>query len=71
MSIWQFNSAVKGYVKANTANDPKKFSSEEEKDEMWDWLASKEKKQSKILSNIMYLWDGIQFTVEKRVQFEV
>lgn len=71
MSIWQFNAAIKGYVKANTSSDPRKFNSEEEKDEMWDWLQSQETKSKKTLSSIMYVWDGLKFTVEKRVNFEV
>lgn len=71
MSIWQFNAAVKGYVRANSANDPKKFSSEEEKDAMWDWLESQNTPTKKTLSSIMYVWDGVKFTVEKRVNFEV
>lgn len=71
MSIWQFNAAVKGYVRANSSSDPKKFSSEEEKDAMWDWLESQNTPTKKTLSSIMYIWDGFNFTVEKRVNFEV
>lgn len=36
MSIWQFNAAVAGWVKANTAS--KESLTEEQKDDLLDWI---------------------------------
>lgn len=40
MSMWQFMTAVDGYVKANSPDDGKLTSSDV--DDVWEWLQSKE-----------------------------
>lgn len=71
MSMYQFNAAVKGFIKANTPVEKGKFGSEEEKDEMFEWLMAQEKPSKKTLKNKVYLWDGINFIFQKEVVFEV
>lgn len=71
MSIWQFNVAVAGYVKANSSSDPKKFSSEEEKDDLFDWLLSKDTPEESFLTNRVYIWDGSAFNLERIVGFRI
>lgn len=71
MSMYEYNAAVRGYVKANTPVEKGKFSSEEEKDEMFDWLMSQELSSKKVLKNKIYEWDGINFIFQKEVVFEV
>lgn len=71
MSIWQFNMAVKGYIKANTQKEKGQFKDEEEIDEMFNWLISKGQTYDKLLKNKVYLWDGIKFEILKEVEFVV
>ena len=71
MSIWQFNASVAGFVKANSASDPKKFSSEEERDSMFEWLLSKDISTDLNLTNCIYIWDGINFNLERIVNFKI
>lgn len=71
MSMYEFNAAVRGFIKANTTVEKGNFSSEEEKDEVFDWLMSQEIKNRKLLKNKIYLWDGINFIFQKEVLFEV
>jgi hypothetical protein len=40
MSMWQYQAAVEGYVKANSADDGKLSSSEV--DDVWQWMQGKE-----------------------------
>lgn len=40
MSVWQFMAAVDGYVKAHSQEDG--TLSEKEKDDVWEWLQSKD-----------------------------
>lgn len=61
MSIWQFNAAVKGYVNANTPKEKGTFSSEEEKDEMFEWLQSFDLIAGQTLIGNCYEWDGKNF----------
>jgi hypothetical protein len=37
MSMFQYFSALDGFIKANTADDERTLS-DKEKDELWDWL---------------------------------
>lgn len=37
MSIWQYLSAVEGYIKANSSEEPGSLSNKEA-DELWEWL---------------------------------
>ena len=69
MSIWQFNAAVAGYVKANSASDPKKFASEEERDSMFEWLLSKDAPKQLNLTSWVYIWDGNYFSLDRVVDF--
>lgn len=71
MSIWQFNAAVKGYIKANTQKEKGQFRDEEEIDELWDWMQSQVKIYDKLLKNKVYLWDGLKFTLLKEVEFVI
>lgn len=40
MSIWQYQSAIDGYVAANYPEEDGKLSTREQ-DEIWDWLQAK------------------------------
>jgi hypothetical protein len=71
MSIYEFNAAVKGYVKANTPVEKGKFSSEEERDEVFDWLIRQDLPKTRTLKNKVYLWDGVNFIFQKEVIFDV
>lgn len=71
MSIWQFNSAILGYIKANTQKNDKSFSSEKEKDSIFDFAVSSLEIKKKERLGIMYLWDGKNFTVHRQIIFEV
>lgn len=37
MSMWQYMTAMDGYIKANSTEEPGKLSTKET-DELWDWL---------------------------------
>lgn len=69
--MWEFNAVVQGYIKANTQTEKGNFASEEEKDEVFDWLMAQETKTLKTYKNKVYTWDGINFTVQKEVEFEL
>lgn len=71
MSMYEYNAAVKGYVKANTPVEKGKFSSEEEKEDMFEWLMSQDLPNKKVLKNKVYIWDGVDFIFQKEVVFEV
>lgn len=71
MSMYEFNASVTGFVKANTPIEKGKFSSEEERDEVFDWLLKQDTPTKEILKNKVYLWDGIDFIFQKEVIFEV
>lgn len=72
MSIWQFNAAVRGYIRANTPQTDKgQFKSEEEVDDIFSWLMASEIPKKKLLKNKVYLWDGVNFIFQKEVDFEL
>lgn len=71
MTIWQFNTAVKGYIKANTSKEDKKFASKEEEDSIWDFMLTGFNIKTKVtLKNNIWLWDGETFNLKKSVTFE-
>lgn len=70
MSIWQFNSAISGYIKANTPSDPKKFSSEEELEEMFQAVLNRQEKRLLNLKSSVYIFDGSTFKLERVVGFK-
>lgn len=69
--MYEFNAAVKGFIKANTPIEKGKFSSEEERDEVFEWLLMQDTPVKKTLKNKIYLWDGVEFIFQKEVIFEV
>lgn len=71
MSMYEFNAAVRGFIKANTPVEKGKFSSEEERDEVFEWLLKQDTPKKKTLKNRVYLWDGSEFIFQKEVIFEV
>lgn len=71
MSIWQFNKAVEGYIKANSSKEDKKFASKEEEDSIFDFMLNGFGIKTKTtLKNNVWLWDGTDFKIVKTVQFE-
>lgn len=71
MSMYEFNAAVRGYIKANTPVEKGKFSSEEEREDVFDWLLRQDTPKVDILKNRVYIWDGIDFIFQKEVTFEI
>ena len=71
MSMYEFNVAVRGFIRANTPVEKGKFASEDERDDIFDWLMRQELPNKKTLKNKIYLWDGINFIFQKEVVFEV
>lgn len=71
MSIWQFNAAVKGYIKANTQKEKGAFESEQEKEDIFAWVLASDIPKRKELKNKVYLWDGVDFIFQKEVDFEI
>lgn len=38
MSMWEFSAALDGYIEANTTDGKSVRMSDEEADEIWDWM---------------------------------
>lgn len=65
MSVWQFNAALQGYVKANSVEDKKLSASE--KAALFDWIEADATPPMR--TSVVQGWDGRRFTVLKRVRF--
>lgn len=41
MSLWQFEAVTDGYIEAHVPEDARQGLSDNEADELWDWMVSK------------------------------
>ena len=67
MSVWQFNAALNGYVRAHSPGENKL--SESEKDTLFDWIDAANS-NALTLTTITYDWDGERLVPSRRITFE-
>jgi len=68
-SVWEFFAALEGYVQAKSPKEGNKLS-DEDKDELWDWMERLDAPSSMILSTQTYRLDGARLVPAGMVSFE-
>ena len=69
MSMWQYFSALNGYIDANTSSDKKKMSQDEAED-LFDWLYDGLDLVEEANAHV-YFWDEEGFVLDDKFTFSV